>query len=111
MRRLNLLLIVLLTLSALGLVTSQYHARRLFTAIDQAETREAKIKARWDQLTAEQSDLAKASLIDKKAREKLGLVERLPQRTMYLLMDAETRSQASEATLRWKSVRLGQGGR
>ncbi|MGH1358683.1 MAG: cell division protein FtsL [Burkholderiaceae bacterium] len=111
MRRLNVLLIALLTLSALGLVTSQYHARRLFTAIDDAESREARIKARWDHLLVEQTELAKASLIVKKARSKLNLTERQPHRTMYLLMDAETRNQASDATLRWKSVRLGQEGR
>ncbi len=109
MRRLNVILLLLLTVSALGLVTSQYHSRRLFTAIDRAETRQGQIKSRWDHLQVEQTELTKASLIDQIARERLGLSERLPQRTMYMLMDSETRSQASEAALRWKSVQL-QGG-
>ena len=111
MRRLNALLLVIVTLSALALVTTQYQARRLFTEIDRAQSDEAKIRARWDQLQVEQTELAKASLIDDQARKRLGLTERLPQRTMHLMMDTETRSQAVEATQRWKSVRAELGGR
>ena len=109
MRKLNIMLIALLTLSALGLVASQYNSRRLFTAIDRAETRQGQIKSRWDHLQIEQTELTKASLIDQIARERLGMSERLPQRTMYMLMDPETRGQASDAALRWKSAQL-QGG-
>lgn len=111
MRRLNTLLLIVVTLSALALVTSQYHARRLFTEIDRAQDNEAQIKARWDQLQVEQTELAKASLINEQARKRLGLTDRLPQRTMHLMMDTETRNQANEATLRWKSVRAELGER
>lgn len=106
MRKLNVILLALLTLSALGLVASQYHSRRLFTAIDRAETLQAQISTRWEQLQAHQTELSRASLIDRIARDQLGLTERLPRRTMYILMDHETRMQAVEATQRWKSAQL-----
>lgn len=111
MRRLNIILTLLLTFSALGLVTSQYQARRLFTQIDKSQTDEANIKTRWDHLLVEQTELAKASLITERARTKLNLIDRRPDRTLYLLMDAETRGQANDAALRWKSVRIDPEGR
>ena len=50
MTRLNILLSMLLVVCALGLVTSQHRARKLFIDLEQANNQTQQHEVRWDQL-------------------------------------------------------------
>lgn len=104
MRRLNILLAGLLVLCALGLVTSQQQARMLFHQLESEIARQDELENRWDELQIEQTGLAKASLVDRKAREQLKLTVREPRRTMHLMLDDDTRLAARDAILRWRAA-------
>ena len=108
MRNLNIVLSVMLVLCALGLVTSQHRARVLFNELERESARQDILENRWDELQIELTGLAKASLIDQKAREQLELNSRSAQRVMHLMLDQDTRSAARDATLRWRAAALGQ---
>ncbi|MEZ5739656.1 MAG: cell division protein FtsL [Burkholderiaceae bacterium] len=109
MRRLSVLLSALLVLCALGLVASQHRARMLFVKMERANALAQKLDSHRDELEIQQTQLAKASLIDDKARNLLKMRERIPQRTMHLLMDEETLNAAHEASVRWRAAALEQG--
>jgi cell division protein FtsL len=48
--RLNVLLTVLLLISALSLVNAQYHSRRLFIELERAQTQARQLDIEWAQL-------------------------------------------------------------
>ncbi len=87
MVRLNLVLALLLVICALGLVSSQDRARKLFGDVEQAHAQAAHLEVQWDQLQIEQTVLAKASRIDTKARGELAMESISPQRTLHLIVD------------------------
>ncbi len=87
MLRLNLVLAFLLVLCALGLVSSQDRARKLFGDVEHAHAQASRLEVQWDQLQIEQTVLAKASRIDTKARRELSMESISPQRTMHLVVD------------------------
>ncbi|MEN9315655.1 MAG: cell division protein FtsL [Pseudomonadota bacterium] len=87
MTRLNILLSMLLVVCALGLVTSQHRARKLFIDLEQANTQTQQHEIRWDQLQIDQTALGTASLIDAKARRGLSMQPATPQRTLHLTVD------------------------
>ena len=93
MIRLNVLLTALLVVCALGLVTSQHRARKLFMDVERAQGQSRELDVQWNQLQLEQSALATSSLIDRKARKGLSMQPAPPQRTLYLNLDT-----ASEKT-------------
>jgi len=88
MTRLTLLLAALLVACALGLVTSQHRARKLFVDVEQAQSQMRQLEVRWDQLQIDQTALATASLIDAKARRGLSMQPASPQRTLHLGVEA-----------------------
>ncbi|HKY02153.1 MAG TPA: cell division protein FtsL [Burkholderiales bacterium] len=71
MLRLNLLLLVVLTLCALALITSQHQARKSFSELEREQARAQQIDIEWGQLQLEQSTWAMHTRIEKLAREKL----------------------------------------
>ncbi|RIK95986.1 MAG: cell division protein FtsL [Burkholderiales bacterium] len=87
MLRLNLALVFLLVVCALGLVTSQDRARKLFGDVERAQAQASRLEVQWDQLQIEQTVLAKASRIDTKARRELSMESISPQRTLHLVVD------------------------
>ncbi|MEK9775234.1 MAG: cell division protein FtsL [Quisquiliibacterium sp.] len=87
MIRLNALLAVVLVSCALGLVTSQQRARKLFVDLEQAKAKEGQLQVRWNQLQLEQGALATSSLIDARARKGLSMQPAPPQRTLYLVTE------------------------
>jgi len=89
--RLNVMLAALLVLCALGLVTSQHHARKLFIDLERAQAHAAAHEVRWNQLQVEQTELAKAALIDARARRELGMQAVQGERTLHLSIDPITR--------------------
>lgn len=106
MRRVSILLSFILVACSLGLVTSQQRARMLFNGLEQEVARQHELESRWDELQIQQTSLAKASLIDRKAREQLKLQARAPRRTMHLMLDQDTRLAAKDAVLRWRAAAI-----
>lgn len=89
--RFNVILAAVLVLCALGLVTSQHHARRQFIDLERAQAYAAAHEVRWNQLQVEQTELAKSALIDARARRELGMQAVQGERTLHLSIDPITR--------------------
>lgn len=87
MARLNILLAAALVVCALGLVTSQNRARGLFVGVEKAHAQTAGLEVQWNQLQIDQTALAKASLIDRKARSELSMQSLSAERTLHLVVD------------------------
>ena len=73
MRRLNLLLIVVVLVSAIGVITSQHQARKRIQALEQERDRSNNLEVEFGQLQLEMSSWAAHTRIEKIAREKLGM--------------------------------------
>ena len=71
MIRLNLFLLVLLTACALGLVTSQHQARKLFVELEQQQERSRSLEVEYGQLQLEQSTWAMHARVEKIASRSL----------------------------------------
>lgn len=84
MTRLNLILLVVLALCALGLVSSQHKARKLFAELEREQARAQQIDVEWGQLQLEQSTWAMHSRIDKLAKERLRMRNADPKRIQII---------------------------
>ncbi len=71
MARLNLLLLALLIACALGLVSAQHQARKLFTSLEQEGERARQLEIEFGQLQLEQSTWAMHTRIEKIAAQTL----------------------------------------
>ena len=69
--RLNLLLILLVVLSALSTVSANHRSRKLHTDLEAEQKRMRDLEIEWGQLRLEQSTWAAHSRIEKIARERL----------------------------------------
>jgi cell division protein FtsL len=73
MTRLNLLLVLIAVLCAIGVVTSQHKARKLFTDLQQEQEQAKRMDVEWGQLQLEQSTWAMHARIEKIATAYLGM--------------------------------------
>jgi cell division protein FtsL len=73
MARLNLLLLALVIVCALGLITSQHQARKLFNDLENEQATGKKLGEEWTQLTLEQSTWATHKRIESLASKSLGM--------------------------------------
>ena len=73
MRRINLLLIVVVLVSAVGTIASQHQARKRLQALEQERDRTQNLEVEFGQLQLEMSSWAAHTRIEKIAREKLGM--------------------------------------
>ncbi len=71
MARLNLLLLAVLTACALGLVTSQHQARKLWAELERAQARAQALEVEYGQLQLEASTWATPARVERFARERL----------------------------------------
>ena len=71
MLRLNLFLLLGLVICALGTVTSQHKARKLFQALESEQERAKQLDVEYGQLQIELSTWATSPRIEKIARDKL----------------------------------------
>lgn len=71
MARLNLVLLIAVIACALGVVTSQHKARKLFVELQQEKERAQEMDVEWGQLQLEQSTWATPSRVEKIAAQKL----------------------------------------
>ncbi|MCL2345925.1 MAG: cell division protein FtsL [Desulfobulbus sp.] len=75
MLRLNMILLFILVVCALGLVTSQHRARKLFQELEQEQERGRQLDVEYGQLQLEMSTWATSPRIEKIARERLHMVQ------------------------------------
>ena len=73
--RLNLFLLFLLVLSALGVVASQQRARQIYQALNEEENTIRRLNIEFGQLELELSTWANPSRIERLARERLLMQE------------------------------------
>lgn len=71
MARLNPLLLLAVIACALGVVTSQHRARKLFVELQQEQERAQEMDVEWGQLQLEQSTWATPARVEKVAALKL----------------------------------------
>lgn len=73
MRRVNLLLIVVVLVSAIGTIAAQHQARKRLQALEQERDRAHNLDVEFGQLQLEMSSWAAHTRIERIAREKLGM--------------------------------------
>jgi len=83
--RTNLILLALLTACALGLVTSQHKARKLFAEFEREQERAKQLDVEWGQLQLEQSTWAMHARVEKIARDRLHMSVPDAKRTQVVM--------------------------
>ena len=73
MAKLNLLLLLVLVVCALGLVTSQHKARKLFTELERAEARGRELDVEYGKLQLEASTWGLHARVERVATGTLGM--------------------------------------
>nr|HEX5092406.1 cell division protein FtsL [Burkholderiales bacterium] len=73
MAKLNLLLLLVLVVCALGLVTSQHKARRLFTELERIEARGRELDVEYGQLQLEAGTWGLHARVERVATGSLGM--------------------------------------
>ena len=79
------MLLALLTACALGLVTSQYKARKLFTELEHQQELAQQLDVEWGQLQLEQSTWAMHARVEKIARDHLRMSVPDAKRTQVVM--------------------------
>lgn len=74
MFKLNIFFVLVLIACALGVVTSQHTARKLFMALENEKEIERKLDVEWGRLQLEQSTLVMHGRIERVAREHLNMM-------------------------------------
>jgi cell division protein FtsL len=86
--KLNLLLLAVLVACALGLVTSQHEARKLFSDLEREHGRARDLDVQFGRLQLEASTWGLHSRVEKIADGTLGLRTPEPRRTRIVARDA-----------------------
>lgn len=73
MARLNLILLAIVLVSALGAVSTSHRARKLFIEFEREQQRMRALEVEWGQLQLEQSTWATHARVEQIARDKLGM--------------------------------------
>jgi cell division protein FtsL len=95
--RINLILLLVLTACALGLVTSQHQARKLFAELEREQERAKQLDVEWGQLQLEQSTWAMHARVEKIARERLRMSVPDAKRTQVVMPEADPREESGAA--------------
>jgi len=82
--RLALVLLGLLAACAVGLVTSQHHARKLFAELEREQARTKALEVEYGQLQLEQSTWAMHARVERLARQRLRMDAPEPSRLQVL---------------------------
>ncbi|MBR5999922.1 MAG: cell division protein FtsL [Oxalobacter sp.] len=78
-------LAIALIASALGLINSQYRARKVFTQLEKAQAETRQLELEWGQLQLRQSSASKHSVVESKAESgELGMVRITKSNTEFL---------------------------
>jgi len=73
MARVNVLLLAVLIACALGLVTSQHQARKLYVELQKEQALAKQLEVEWGQLQLEQSTWATHARVERLATRSLGM--------------------------------------
>ena len=98
MARINIFLLLLVVMCALGAVNSNHRARRLFTELEAEQKRTRDLGVEWGQLQLEQSTWASHARIEKVAHEKLGMRTPTTGQIMLVEISADTPGKTAPAT-------------
>ena len=88
MTRVNLMLLALLVACALGVITSQHQARKLFIELESGQAAAQKLGEEWTQLQIEQSTWATHKRVESVASRQLGMKLPDPASTVVLTVEA-----------------------
>ena len=91
MARLNVLLLCLAIACALGVVTSQHKARKLFVELQKEQELARQMEVEWGQLQLEQSTWANPARVDTLARSRIGLISPPQERIHVETLQADAR--------------------
>ena len=91
MAKLNLLLLAVLVACALGLVTSQHKARKLFSELERERTRARELDVEYGRLQLEASTWGLHSRVERIALGTLGLRAPDPRRVRLIARDGAGR--------------------
>lgn len=87
MARLNVLLFVVVMACALGVVTSQHKARKLFVELQKEKDRAQQMDVEWGQLQLEQATLAMPARVEQIASRQLQMQMPQPAQIRYIRLD------------------------
>ncbi|MFT3757312.1 cell division protein FtsL [Thauera sp.] len=71
--RFDAVLVALTVASALGVISAQHQARKLYAEFEREQARAHSLEVEWGQLQLEQSTWAAHARVEKLARERLGM--------------------------------------
>jgi cell division protein FtsL len=97
--KLNLLLLLVLLLCAIGLVTSQHRSRKLFTELEREQERARALEVEFGQLQLEASTWGLHSRVEKIAGSALGMKAPDPRRVRMVAPAGKGEATASPAPL------------
>jgi cell division protein FtsL len=89
--------VAVLVLCALGLVTSQDRARKLFVELERAQNQMRQLEVQANQLEIEQSKVSQSELVVGKARRELSMRPVEAERTLHVNMSGSIDRQAMQA--------------
>ncbi len=78
-------LLVLLVVTAIGVVLTRHASRSQFTHLQQLEAGRDQLNIEWGRLQLEQATWAEANRIEQHARSTLGLVEKPPEQVVVIV--------------------------
>lgn len=93
MMRLNLVLLVLVILSAMSVVRTQYESRVLYTALDRAVTEARQLETEHERLQVEKRAQATPLRVETMARDRLQMHTATPPITQYVLLPGAAKEQ------------------
>jgi len=99
MTRVSAMLLVLVLLSALYLVRTQYESRRLYTELDRAKALAQRLDTEHDRLDVERGAQATPLRVEKLAREQMGMQTISPAITQYVSTQNTSSEKISASTL------------
>ena len=92
MAKLNLLLLAVLVACAIGLVTSQHRARKLFSELEREQNRSRELDIEYGRLQLEASTWGLHQRVEKIAAGSLGMRAPDPRRTRVVSQDRSLKS-------------------
>ncbi len=95
MGRVNMLLLALVMLCAVGVITSQHRARKVFVELEAEQAASKKLDEEYNQLRLEQSTWATNKRVESVASRNLGM--RLPDPESTVIVTLDSRAPAGAA--------------
>ena len=88
MGRINAIFLVLIVVSALSVITTQHHARKLFNDLESEQNTAKKLDEEFTQLQLEQGTWATNKRVESVAARQLGMRLPDPSNTVIVTLDA-----------------------